>query len=293
LNNPFSGNVACVPSEFSFPTLKQNFRASGTFTTGTAGFGFVSFNPFAAVFQVAPPDVSNPVVFSLSAFASLAVQPYVFGTACAITTSPYPPTYVQEQMTFRLVAAGLRVRNVTPLLNRGGSLIGIETMNHDSLVGTSIPGALLEDTAERCNTNSTGWQSVVYHPMQYAELSFYAPSLTIGVPFIGFLAQTTASDGTVPQIYEFEACSVVELKGSMAHGLTPSMSDPVGLGIVQNITSMPQSRKPFISDDAGMRLSRVGEFVGAAAGFASTAYRAFKGVSNPTMLSGPTIQMIE
>jgi hypothetical protein len=292
LNNPFSGNVACVPCEFNFPSLKQSFRAAGTFTTGLAGVGFVSMNPFVMVLQGALGVAPNPIAYSLSNFTSLAFQPIgTTGVAAAVSTCPYPSSLTFEQCVFRLVAAGLRVRNVTPLLSRGGSLIGIETMNHDPLTGLTIDGALLEDSSERCNTNSTNWNSVVFHPQQPSEISFNGPSVSVN--FMGFIAQSTANDGTVAQIYEWEAIVAVETKGSFIHGLTPSYSDPVGFGMVQNMTASVNDRKPFLSDDAGIRLSRLGEIAGYAAGFAGSAYRAYKGVSRPTILGGPRIELVD
>jgi len=294
LNNPFSGNVACVPMEFNFPTLKQNFRAAGTFFTGTAGTGFVMLNPYLGVFQDPVPNATNAINSSLATFASLAFQSYpTLGVSTAITTSPYTSALTQEQATFRLVGAGVRCRNVTPLLNRGGSLVGIETMNHDTLVGQTLAACMLEDSAERCNTNSAGWNTVVYHPQEPSELSFVSGT-TAGTSFLGFIAQSASQDGALPaQVYEWECVICVEMKGAQIHGLTPSYSDPVGLGHVQNMTASINTRKPFISDDAGLRLTRIAQFGGAVAGMATTAYRAYKGVSNPRILGGPTIQMVD
>jgi len=252
LNSPFSGILSCVPSEFNFPTLKHFFRVSGTCVTGTTLVGFVSFNPWQGVFIPGAannyPIQSSNTSFALQTFANAPTT----GVLTAPTNTPYLSNLTDVQFQFRVVAGGLRVRNITPLLNKGGSLVGIESLNHDDLNGESINSCLQQDTASRMDPLSEDWSSVVFHPENPEEINFYNVTNQPVNKFLGFIF-----NAPVPQEYEFEAAVICEVKGNVIHGLTPSESDPHGFAAVQNLTSNSAARRPFKTSDSGFRLGNL------------------------------------
>jgi len=227
--------------------MKHSVRAQGVCYTGTAGFGFLMANPFEGMYTTTPLAAGCPVEFSDATFALSTFQNVpVAGVVAANTNSPYPSTYTREQVALRLVAAGLRIRNITPLLNRGGSLVGCETLGHQDIVGSTLTALLNQDTAERCNSSSEEWTSVMWHPTDPRELQFLAASdIPAGYPsnanVLGFCFVAPVA---IPQTYEWELVVAFEAKGTACHGLSQSESDPVGMARVQNLTASVQARKP-------------------------------------------------
>lgn len=286
LNNPFSGATACVPSEFNFPTMKHSVRCSGTFSTSsTSGFGCVFLSPWQAMYLHSSPTTHGAVGFTDGTYLGTTFPaPFaaVTGVTYQDTNTPYSSADTAARTSGRLVAAGLRVRNTTANLSRGGILIGSETLNHTDLGGETIASLLNQDTSERCSSITEKWTSIVFHPQQAQEIGFLSGASTdnsangFSSAVLGFAAQTPASS---PQTYEWEAFVAFEVKGESAHGLSPSESDPVGFAKVQNLTSSVDQRKPRSMSEDGSWLSRAAEIGGTLAGFGTTAYTAYKNSS--------------
>jgi len=263
LEDPFSGQVACLPGTPNFPTMKHSVRASGTFSTGTVGFGYVCLVPYKGMFHdTACVNGSQPSYNGESIAA-----PNTQGQFSVPTNSLYDDTLSPAELKCRLVAAGLRVRNVTAQLNRGGSVVGAESLNHSPVNGMDIPALMLMDTTERLSAMSNDWLSVVWHPQDEDETDYITGdqannSDLYNVATLAFAAQN-GTDAASQQTYEWEAYVVFEAKGQSVHGLTPSMSDPVGLAAAQNATASVAARKPH----SGERLSRVASALGNAANY--------------------------
>jgi len=247
LENPFSGKTSCVPTLTNFPTMKHSVRASGTFNTGATPYaGYVLVAPFVAMFN------ASSINYSQGAYDGTGFWNGTVGEAGAATNSPYLPAYTKEQVSTRLVACGLRVRNVSPALTRGGSLVGLETLGHGDLQGESLTSVLMQDTAQRVAPDGE-WHSVVYHPQDDDEYDYLGANQIVGErsnAFLGFVAQ--AQNVTYAQSYEWEVYVVFEAKGSLVHGLTPSMSDPTGLAAVQNASATVALRKPQTGERDGL-----------------------------------------
>ncbi len=304
LEDPFSGATACVPALTNFPTMKHSVRIRGQFSTNpTTGVGMVTFNPFAAMFNTTG---SVSPIYSTTATATTVtnfVTPQgsiATGVQGTNSNSPYLYTLGGDSVRCRLVAAGLRIKNVTALLNRGGALTGLETLSHTDLNGRSYGDVLNEDTCEIMNASYNGWTSVTYHPQDEDEFDFFAGS-DIGSAvapgpifnwFMGFMAINT-----VQQDYDFEAYAVFEAKGKVVHGLTPSQSDPIGLSAVQNAVMPVEQRKPFITSST---IKAAGTVARAIAWLGQTylSYRSRGAIPRPTPLlltqsTGPIIEEIE
>jgi hypothetical protein len=278
LVDPFSGKTACVPSEFNFPSMKHFVRAYGTFNTGTAGLGYVVFAPFKAGWNGWSTN-SAPIAFSGLAFTGTSINtPPATGVGEAQTNSPYNAGANAQSVEIRLVAAGIRVRNTTSLLNRGGTLVGVETLNHTSLGAQDVASVMLQDTSSPLPHTSGEWNCVTYHPEDPVEIQWIsAGTAATGVysnPFLGFLV----NNNTSAQTFEYECCAVFESKGTLVHGLKPSISDPTGFADVQNIISSPEARKPYTETYGSW--SRLASKVGAAVGVGVNAYQAYANQRN-------------
>jgi hypothetical protein len=299
LEDPFSGGVACVPTLTNFPTMKHSFRTRGTVTTSsTSGMGFVTMNPYFMLF-----NDTNALYQSNSTYTGSVISTGVAtGITAAGSNSPYTSIQNGTQVKGRLVAAGLRVRNVTALLSRGGSLAAAESLNHTSLDTLNYTNLLLMDTAGTLDASLGSWQSVVWHPQDEDELDFIQNTDTGAPPFnaytLGFIM--TAPTVATVQNYEWEAYAVFEAKGQLVHGLTPSLSDPQGLAAVQNAVMPVENRKPTSLNTAWKAAQSIYRAVKFIAGVYAT-YRtgnpsyAIAGASRPQIEAGqgPIIEEIE
>jgi len=164
------------------------------------------------------------------------------------TNSPYPANVTAANMQGRLVSCGLRVRNTTPLLSRGGLCVGAESLTHTGMVNLTIPDLMAMDTTDSVPAASDLWSSVVWHPQDDDEFDYLDSSELTGdflFPVLGFAFQGSP---TVSQNYEFEVYVVFEAKGATVHGLTPSFADPVGMSAIQNTIASVAQRKPVVGD---------------------------------------------
>lgn len=260
LENPFSGKSFCIPTEYTYPSMKESFRARGTLQTGTVGnTGAICVNPFAFFFSDtnatggASPTAAILYTSSASTSANFPVYTDV-GAVAASSNSNLSVTNTFTQLAYRLVGCGLRVRNVTPYLSRGGSIYGGEMQQHSDLSGISITTFMNNDTSAPGDPNGA-WSSVVHHPIMSHEFQVFdssfigtnaAPATGFGrCRYLGFIA--SAPTGT-PQTYEWEVYGSYELSGVIVHGLTRSLSDPVGMAAVQNSHSTISDRKLVVGD---------------------------------------------
>jgi hypothetical protein len=259
LEDPFTAKAVCVPTSFTAPSQKVFWRSNGIVNTGTAGSGWVIASPFNG--QI----TADSVYFTTSNYPGNSTYvPYSGDTGVdgVPNNSTNSNTLADDDLTVRLVAAGLRIRNVTPLMNRGCLVTGREQSQHATLmsnVSNSVStvnelGQWMQfEDAERINTDSGDWASVVYHPIKEYEMDYFpcgsfSPSDTTITPgnfTLGFSLQASTSTA---QVFEWEFVCVSEQIGRLAIGLTPSESDPQGLSQIVNIVSSVESRKPRIGD---------------------------------------------
>jgi hypothetical protein len=271
MEDPFTTTAgACVPYFAGGPSGRYSTNLRGTFlTSSTSSIGTVSVNPWMMCYSggltnTAGTYTADGIVATTSAYTGNTFPdtpiPLPVGVGAAGTNSPFIPTYDQQDLQVRVVGAGLRVRNTTPLMQRGGTLIGIEEPNHSTITGYTTTQVLTFDQASFCDSVSTGWCSVVWHPVVPEEYEFHTsaeflPFLTppntgaalqrgpdlLYNQVLGFIASAPPS---TPQTYEYEAVVIFEAKGFRAHGQLPSDSDPAGMGWVQNLVRDTGARKP-------------------------------------------------
>jgi hypothetical protein len=282
LTNPFSGRVACVPSEFNFPSMKHFARAIGTFSTSsTSGFGFISLKPFHSPWAWSTVS-QQPVAYSDGSYVGNTFANAGTGVNLTNMNTPYLEASNAQSIEARLVGAGIRVRNITALLNRGGQLGGVEMLNHTDMNGQTFATILLQDTAEVLPHAGGEWNAVTFHPEDPQEINWNSsgtvqtnPSVYLNA-FLGFAVSTTAAN---PQTFEFEVCAVYEAKGTNVHGLRASESDPIGFAQVQNALSDTAHRKPHTDNGwSDSFLGYAAKGIGVVAGMGVQAYRGYQAV---------------
>jgi hypothetical protein len=261
LEDPFDCAAVCVPAPFSPPSQKVFFRSYTSMLTGVGGVGFVVFSPGTAI------TTSDCAYFTTSAYTGTSVfNPYTGGVGInnAATNSLYAASVDGDSyLSCRIVSSGLRIRNVTPLMTRGAYVVGYESPQHSSLLSTSSASDVNvleliqwqnDEVCERVNSDSGDWISVAYHPVAEEDLDYVSlsqsatQSTTIRSPgnfYLGFWVQASSSS---TQTFEVEFVVSAEFVGTSAVGTTPSESDPQGLALVNNITSITDVRKPRVGD---------------------------------------------
>lgn len=242
--NPFGEfeELPCIPS--SPPAETYRFRALQrfSFTTGTAGYGFVSMDP-------TQPANDQPYVNYTGATYGGTGFAEAPGTGISQQPNlklPYDAASFavgQSTFTFRLVAAGLRIRNVTQALNVGGMLLGIRLPGDEE---NSVSQLSWADTASSPYAvllsssldKQADWKTLVWVPTNTAQLTLSNVNEgTNFIPTLGFLAQAPAV--STPQTFEVETIQFFEFGGQYKDTAIPaelslpsvevSYADSVGL----------------------------------------------------------------
>jgi len=295
--NPFSGETACIPTSFNVPSQKSSVRARGIISTGTNGCGGIIVSPMAFMgnnnYSLVTSAVMAGAIGTDNTYTGTGLPSSTSTGAIGIASnSQWSATTSQSSLRGRTVAIGLKVRNVTPLMNRGGFCIGVETPGHSFLTGLQPNDILGFDQAETCDSNGS-WNSVVFNPIEADELDYYAltqlpsnstyavndPSTKTQLNYcLGFFISAPATSN--PQQYEYEITGCYESVGFSQHGETASPSDTVGLDKVQSMFSDVSSRKPVVGDRtyADVLSGHVPGMVGAAVGLGTSGlYATYRG----------------
>jgi hypothetical protein len=256
LEDPFSGSVSCVPTLQSQPSGKYSVFARGTATSSTTtGFGYIIASPsYGAVSNVGVASYTLPGY--LSDGSAIPSGGTTTGVAQAFTNSQFVTQLSITQAQYRVVGFGLRVRNTTPVMFRGGTLWGLESPDHSDLYGGTItPNNTTQfTTTEYLPAESSEWSSVVWHPITnsdygYSQVIQVAPgAITSGGNLAFFFLAPQISGSPASQTYEFEIFGSYEYVGSNVPFTTPSATDVVGLGDINSLTSNNVMRRPRQGD---------------------------------------------
>lgn len=247
---PFSSftGLPCVPD--SPPTPTQRFKTTnrGTFTTGTAagaGFGYIMVAPYIAA------NNTNKFFATGSSFAG--VGPATAGTGITglpDASLPYTAAMMGGGIQARVVAAGLRVRNITQALNVGG-LVGVQQVEDQQNASNFTFAQLnaMPDTALVAQALSAQgeWTQLSWRPNTMSSMDW--------APDEGFTANANptmivyASGTPAAATFEWEYVSFWEFQGQIVGQNIPytvlSDADQVGLDRVldaqQRIPTSPVS----------------------------------------------------
>jgi len=254
LCDPWNAEVSCVPAAINVPTLKVKRNVKGTFTTGTNGTGWVVMAPAQSVFN----NTTDIYATSAAYTGTVSSVPYASDTGVIPfnIASDYSTTIAEDVLTCRVVAAGLRIKNRTPLMARGCSVYGYESTTHATLLSTvsntdpnvqNFNQVLADDYSVEVNSDEGDWSSVTWHPLNVNDVSMLSPmaitqfSNSVNVPGNSTLGFYISSTGGA-QTFAFEAVVHYEVAGERVGGETPTYSDPQGLSLINNIMQLTPLR---------------------------------------------------
>lgn len=224
---------SCYPHQP--PSRKLKTFSRGTFATDTlanSGWGYVYTCPCAA---------SNPTTSQMGQSQSIATTNDQFTSPFAITTnSPYVTAdFGAASLTSRFVSCGLRVRNITPMLDRGGTLYALKSPNDYLLPGATFNSLIadLDVTGNcwRCDTSGGKWSYLAWCPGDRDQMEFTNNSVafdqtnsTLMARTLAFVAQSTPG---IVQTYEWEIVEHFEVNaqgssGDLLHSNTRGLSHP-------------------------------------------------------------------
>jgi len=258
LINPFedlmTSELPCIPDVITLPSYKLHVYARGTMVVGAQGVGYVLFDPFTLVSNTAtsPGSTSSyPVIYTGATYNSSTIdwQPsggaFPTGVSGAVGNSVFgAPSAALQSGQMRLVGGGIRIRYSGNELYRGGSIIAYRQQGNINIpTGSSTSNLLDSPLSARAPVNRS-WHQVNYLPDETLWLEYKSFGTTYDVTETGashyslLLAVTApiASASATQQTFDWEASCFYELIGSNLT-LTPSHSDPVGVGAIRAATS--------------------------------------------------------
>ncbi len=252
LVDPFgpTDEAPCIPDTLVLPSYKFSTTVRGVATAGTAGFGYVSFDPWLAVHNgatVAGAFTNAPVRFTQSAFAGAFFDPASIPAGTGVLASNSQITVAAMQSTtatrdYRLVGAGVRIRYTGTELNRGGRLVLYRNRSNQPSIGLNTIATALLDNYYSSEDVDRDWATVTYSPSRADDITYQKyidpiVSSTVGYPIFMIMFESTAGNQ-----FEFECIAHYEMiAGSVGIPVTPSHSDPIGMGAV--VSSLPDRYK--------------------------------------------------
>jgi hypothetical protein len=252
LVDPFEAEPCTVPNQPPLMTRPCKYWAKGTFSTspvaGANDTGFVVMCPIDGMFN------DGDFVFTNS--NALAVPNVDLTTAGAQTpffsNADYPfADFGATAKSGRVVACGLRVRNITPSFSKGGQCGGLAEPSHGSLSGFTLTGLdAYQESARHGGRDLNSWIELLWRPVASGDMDFsyaaVAPTAPDGFS-LGFIVVAPAGS---PQTYEFEAYLICELQGQLVTSKTFSIADSKGYDAVANtLVAAPKLHKPHVRDD--------------------------------------------
>jgi hypothetical protein len=244
LANPFADGPdgACIPDAPALMTRRTKVWTKGTFSTssdpGALGTGYIIIDPLSGIAGDRTWVYSNSVNRNgITINISTAGQFVGFSSNSDYVTADLSPANYQ----CRLVSVGLKIRNITSILNKGGFIIGLHEPAHSSLVGQQIATMdLYLEAGDHLVATSEEWSVLTYRPVDTNDLDWRSAFPVLGGPgssdntYMAFMVQSPTIAGT--QLYEFEAFANFEVQGARAIGKRPSHADPTGYAAVNSMT---------------------------------------------------------
>ncbi len=259
LGDPFGAEPAGVPDFPATKSRKVKAFAKTTMTIPAGGIGFAAMNPASGVV--------NDAVFVFSTTAAFAGAGFDLNAATAgVITANGNSEYLFagfgpgiNMAEFRVVGSGLRVRNTTPNLSRGGSLVALQEPRHSSLHTRTFAQLDADVQSGKFELGSLGanWINVLYRPLvksdvEYAEtFPTYTPAPTDPSFYVGVIGTSP-----VAQTLDVEAYTIFEVQGTAIRGVTISHNDPNGFAAVQAAAALhPHVFRPFAGSSSGVAAS--------------------------------------
>jgi hypothetical protein len=238
--------LPCVPS--TPPSMCQRVRGfmRGIFVTGTNGIGFLAVSPYRA------DNGGGKTVASFSAalYTAGAATPFAVAAGSAANLEvdfPYTLANFTNGMETRLVACGVRWRNISQASNVGGVTVALAAADDMDYTGFSyntlmanpssvvIPNAIQPlKIGEEQNT----WSTLLWRPREMEGLdTLDGAAYTAQANTFSLLIACEAPSVAAVQVFEYEVVTFVEYSGiannagviTAVNSLSTSDADEVGL----------------------------------------------------------------
>jgi len=254
VTNPFGrfSNLPCIPDFTIVPSAKLQCKIRGTFSTGSAGVGYVALNPLTAIFNNESGlggVIDQPVIYTTAAYSDAYFHYEISGgaittagVAAANSNSPYKNE--NQDWTWRVVGAGIQVRYMGSNFRNQGSVYLYQSPGNEDIPHTSSD---VTNGVDFLKSNFTVMvpvsrksEFVYYQPKRHNDTFYQSeaealPTRTGDQNFI-LLIYVEGGDEDTPQSWSFEATVFYEIQGQ-GLPLTPSHSDPNGYAAV--VSSLP------------------------------------------------------
>lgn len=245
------------------PSRKIKSFARGTFGTDTlngSGWGYV---------YACPCGSSNPVNTQIGFSTSVAITNNAFaGPNTVFLNSPFlTANYSTNGLNFRSISCGLRVRNITPMLSRCGTLYALRGNNDNAIpfnpFDQTIADLDITGNAWRCDTSGGKWSYVAWSPTDKDQMEYTNNSVSFDYTNSALMARTIAfvaqAPHTAPQTYEFEIVEHFEVISGTAdndliHSCTRGVSHP-RIEKVNNIIADLHRRPQVMENESSAALS--------------------------------------
>jgi len=225
LVNPWDAEPACIPSMPSLPSETRKFIRRGTFTTGSADFGFIAMRPVLAN------DTMYPVLATRNTFGGTTLgDALITGVVGQQLVTPYAGSMFgtsngAHDVKWRPVAYGIRVRYIGKAVDRGGRLITYRDQNNGDLLGLNFNELASRQGATSQPITGNKWSTVCYSPADPEEMQFSHQIQPAHLTGYGLTIACVAPRDT-PLEMEFEVCMHVEIVGSKAYNVNMHFGDP-------------------------------------------------------------------
>lgn len=246
ISNPFGTfeQLPCVPCTPPVETQRWCSKTRGTFGTGEAGYGSLVVAPY-------PPDNGTAkYCYTNSSFTGATNIPIAAGVgslAVADTGLPYTAANFANGMQARLVALGVRWRNITAAGQVAGICAAVQV--EDDITANQLtfgqvitmPQAVVVPNviqALKIGEQQNTWNTLVWRPRDMGSLDMY-PDLQMAIDTNTNFTMIVVASSTAdePQYFEFEIVEFFEYTGIAISGgvvtgppaITISDADAVGV----------------------------------------------------------------
>jgi len=159
-------------------------------------------------------------------------------------------TNAANSVQARVVAFGLRIRNITPALTRGGQCVGLAHPAHASLDTFTVADMdAFAESGRHSGKDLGSWIELTWRPVDSDDTDFFYTFAAPNAPDAGTLGFLAVAPSASPQTYEYEAYGLYEIQGNIGDKAI-SIADPTGHAAVSNtLVAAQKLHKPHVRDE--------------------------------------------
>jgi len=172
LLNPISGPLVGVPTSVPIDTHRARLKATTTVTV-TGGAITVIANPVFGLCSdsfLSDPATTNVGAINYASATSLSVSGGVVVTNSQYTRSQFAGLTTSSSVRGRVVAACMRICNVSAANTRNGVFTLFTDPQHNTLQGKTSTNVSSDQKATQYNASTADWHTVTYHPVEPDEV---------------------------------------------------------------------------------------------------------------------------